>query len=234
MKKTILLSMAVLLFSMTSCLKEGEQSRSGEGQMFYVSETTEGLKFAYNGDLAITSPQIKAAEADKWYVMSWLWDSKMGFEGQNILKVQTADMVKVPNGTFTVSSTPATEPLFLLKGFRPTRMLISRDFGDYLLYDVTYDKKEGEVVSLNFYSDLELPSDNSTLFTINVRLSKSGTGIGENKTVTETYAVKMNALRSKISFHDGQHSQGFDIKYVYYIKEDTPESLRLGYSMINK
>lgn len=233
MKKTILLSVAVLLLGMTSCLKEGEQSLSGEGQMFYVSKTTDGLKFAHDGNIAITSPQIKESEADRWYVMSWMWDSKMGYEGQNILKVHTANVVKVPNGTLTVSSVPATEPLFLLKSFQPTRMMISKSLGDYLLYEVTYDKKEGEVVSLNFYSDLEIPIDNSTLFTINVRLSKSGTGVGENKTVSETYAVKMSALRSKISFHDGQHSQGFDIKYVYYIEEDAPETLKLGYSMLN-
>ena len=233
MKKGLLLMMSLVLLTMTSCLKEGEQTMSGEQQMFYVAKTTDGLKYAYNSKIAITSTQISNAEADKWYVISWMWNSSMGFEGQGIYKTTTSALTPLATGMFYATAVPTNEPITLLKGFQPfQQMELTKTMGDYLLYNVSYEKKEGEAISLKLYSDLKADTTNPNVFPFHVRLYKTGTGLGDAKMITETIAVKMSAIRNLVSFTDNQNMEGVTLKYYFYTNATTPETKDINQTIL--
>ncbi len=234
MKNGLLLMMSIVLLAMTSCLKEGEQTLSGDQQMFYVGKTTEGLKYAYDGKIAITSTQINnVQDIDRWYVLSWSWNTSMGFEGQSIYKAATSELTPIPTGSFLLSSVPANEPINLLKGFQPySQMRLSKSMGDYLLYNVTYEKKEGEAIALKFYSDLKVSSNTPNVYPIDVRIYKTGTGVGDAKLVTETFAVKMSALRSLVTLTDNQYMDGVTLRYNFNINATTPETIDVNQTIL--
>ncbi len=225
MKKILLaFSMIGMMILMNSCLDSGEQSASGEQQLFYITRTTDGSQIAFNGATIMTSNEIKLQEPERWYSISWAWSSANGFAGNNIYNVVTTQIDPVPLGSFTPQSAPAPTDIVPFSALNVYNYYpISKTFGDYLLFPYSVQKADGESISLQLYAVIDPTSYATTqLLTIEARLNKTGSSTSTGKVVNDIAAVKMTALRNLVTFESSQTYKNINVKFKYYKDSTNP------------
>lgn len=227
MKKLILFfSIVGIGVFLTSCLGKGNNNLSGQGQLFYINQV-EGIQVAYNGGFAMTSNQIKTKEPDRWYLITWSWQTENGMAATNIHNATTSQIEDIPLGSFISDAAPEqiSAPIQGLSMVRD--MPVMESFGDYLIFPYKWNKKEGETVVLKLYSKAN-KIDASGLLTLDVRLEKSGTSTATSEKSTDGLAaVKMSWLRSLIKFEQRDY-QDIQLKLDYY-KSATEKASTIPY-----
>lgn len=232
MKKILFLfSMIGMGLFLSSCIDSGQQTLSGEGQLFYISQTEQG-KIAYNGGFAMTSNEIKAQNPDRWYAITWSWSSEYGTTGNNIYNAMTSQIDPVPMGVFYREMAPEPTAFFqtmdVLRG-----LALSNAFGDYLLFSYSMQKAEGETAQIKLYSPLNVDefSTSGTLI-LDARVVKTGTASGSEKLVNDVVAIKMSDLRNLVTFTSNETYKNITIKIRYHkdagnTVETTPEVITI-------
>jgi hypothetical protein len=224
MKKILLaFSMIGMMILMNSCLDSGEQSVSGEQQLFYITRTTDGSQVAFDGATIMTSNEIKLQEPERWYTISWAWSSANGFSGTNIYNVVTTQIDPVPLGSFIPQSAPDPVDIVPFSALNVYNSPVSKTFGDYLLFPYSVQKADGESISLELYAVIDPTNYTTTqLLTIEARLNKTGSSTSTGKVVNDIAAVKMSALRSLITFDTSQTYKNINVKFKYYKDSTNP------------
>ena len=218
MRKLILFFSAVAtgLF-LTSCLKTGDNNLSGQRQLFYITQL-EGTQVAHNGYFAMTSNDIKTKEPDRWYLITWSWSTENGMTGTNVHNAMTSEIEPIPLGLYLQEEAPQEIMTPVLNFIVEESPMISPSFGDFLIVQYTWNKKEGERVQAELYNKTTQPDATNT-YTMEFRLKKSGTSTETSgKKVVELAAIKMSSLRNLINF-EGQDFKDIQLKFNYY-KED--------------
>ena len=215
MRKLILFLSAVAtgLF-LTSCLKTGDSNFSGQREFFYITQL-EGTQVAHNGVFAMTSNEIKTKEPDRWYRISWSWSTENGMASTNVHNAMITEIEQIPFGTYLQQEAPL-EPMTSFLNFNMVEGLpISASFGDFLIIQYEWNKKEGETVQAKLYGNTDQPGASDT-YTLELRLEKSGTSTETSgKTVEGFAAFGMGSLRNLISFN-GQDFKDIQLKFNYY------------------
>ena len=224
MRKLILFftSLSVILF-FTSCLKAGDSSFSGQEEFFYITRQ-DGLQMAYNGNFAMTSAEIKAKdEINRWYRITWTWSTPNGMaaENANVHNAVTSHVEAVPLGVFLQQEAPEDTGV-PVPNFRTIVLpvlplpIVAGTFGDFLIIEYVWNKKEGEKGLLKLYNNATEVDDSRNTVTLDLRLEKSGTSTETTgKDVKEEAAVKMSLLRSLVDFN-GQEFKDIQLKFNYY------------------
>ncbi len=234
MRKLILFftSLSVILF-FTSCLKAGDSSFSGQEEFFYITRQ-DGLQMAYNGNFAMTSAEIKAkSEINRWYRITWTWSTPNGMaaENANVHNAVTSQVEAVPLGAPLQTGGEVPDPVVPVSYFGAiTYFPIAGLFGDYLIVQYGWKKKEGEVVDPQLYLVSPKEGETNSGLTFEFRLRKRGTAASTTeKEVKEEAAIKLSSVREAISFQDEKYKD-VQVKINYH-KDITGEPASVTFSL---
>lgn len=214
MRKLILfLSVVATGLFLTSCLKTGDSNFSGQREFFYITQL-EGTQVAHNGSFAMTSNEIKTKELDRWYRISWSWSTENGMASTNVYNAMVSEIEQIPFGTYLQQEAPQ-EPITPFLTFNMVKGLpISASFGDFLILQYSWAKKEGESVQVRLYNET-MQQTAMDQFTLELRLEKSGTATGTTEKNEDAFAaIKMDQLRNLIDFN-GQDYKDIQLKFNY-------------------
>ncbi len=223
MKKMILL-LAILLVGLTftSCIKDGKEQISGK-DFAYITKSPLGVNVAriFNWDmgyLTITSNEIQNdMESGECYFLSYNWTSEMGTlneEDLSFLQAQLiGDPVSIDQSTLqTVVELPTlTDTIYF--SMRPSVYDVSDYFNDNWLIEYTFEAREGEITSLDFY--LAQPQPIEDEYVIDVVMTKTGTATGKLEKKTKFIAANLKEIRNLYP-STGTKLKDIFIKFRFY------------------
>lgn len=214
MRKLILL-FAVLVSGLflTSCLEAGDSNLAGSGQLFYITQS-EGTQIAHNGGFAMTSNEIKMQEPERWYLITWSWTTANGMLSSTVHNAITTDIEQIPYGLYLYEEAPEGSSTPINSFGMISGLPITGGFGDFLILQYSWAKKEGESVQVRLYNETmqQIAMDQ---FTLELRLEKSGTATGTTEKNEDAFAaIKMAQLRNLIDFN-GQDYKDIQLKFNY-------------------
>lgn len=216
-KLLILLSVVLLGTTMFSCMDPGEESRSGQGP-FYVANV-EGERVAYNGAVAISSPEIESKTTNGWYILSWSWSTQMGVTDKGYLKASVGQIEAIRKGEYRTTPVAEGEMTTPLKSFGVVSGVpMAKEYGNELLFSYEWDKADGEVGTLVMIPVEDKTSTGSFLY--DVRLNKEGTAKGEAKAIAENVSINFTNLREKLTFREGAAYETISVRFRYYSDAD--------------
>jgi len=216
MKKIVLIfSMVTMGFLLSSCLESGDQSYEGVMQFSYVTMDEEsGLIYANTASgLAITSDKIKTLTPNRYYFISYTWNSEYGSNGA-ICNAVVSDVVPVPYVMLEFQEVPSDTIIPLTK-FEP--IVYDSEMSDYKydlwVFSYQWEREKDEVATVEFYTSSEIFGDNDQII-IDVRLRVVKDA---NKTETGTVSLDVKDLRNmlKSSFETGSKK----VRFRYYVKD---------------
>jgi hypothetical protein len=212
MRKLILfLSVVATGLFLTSCLEAGDSNLAGSGQLFYIT-LSEGTKIAHNGGFAMTSNEIKMQEPERWYLITWSWTTANGMLSSTVHNAITTDIEQIPCGQYLHEEAPEGSSTPINSFGMISRFPITGVFGDFLILQYSWAKKEGESVEVRLYNETMQQTDQ---FTLELRLEKSGTATGTTEKNEDAFAaIKMDQLRNLIDFN-GQDYKDIQLKFNY-------------------
>lgn len=218
MKKLILLfSTLSLIVFLNSCLQVGEETRSGNGQLFYITQS-DGVKIAINGYMAMTSEEIKSKELGRWYFITWSWTATQGVSEKGIYNASTPDIEEVPEGSFFSSNAP-TEKQTSISNFNVVSgVSLTKIFGNSLLFTYSWDKAEGESAKLKMFYEINTEKINNSVaepIVIDVRLEKTGTASGTAKPFSDIASINMSELANVVQFSSTDNYKDISVKFRY-------------------
>lgn len=223
MRKLILFfSVVATGLFLTSCLEAGDSNFSGQRQLFYITQL-EGMQVAYNGgDFVMTSNEIKSKDPHRWYLITWSWTTENGMADTNVHNAMTSEIEQIPLGVYLQQEAPQETITPVLNFNMVGGLPIAGFFGDFLIVQYVWNKKEGEKVQAKLYNETTQPNVTDT-YTLKLRLEKSGTSTETSgKNVDGFAAFDMSPLRSLINFN-GQDFKDIQLKFIYD-KENAEQS----------
>lgn len=209
-------------FFLNSCLDSGDQSLSGQGQLFYISQS-EGLQVAYNGNLAMTSDLIRTKQPNRWYLITWSWNAEYGMASENVYNATTSQIEDIPMGAFLQQNAPdistINAPIAAIEMVKGVP--VANVFGNNLIFVYGWDKSEGESVRFRLYSPLSTPINTADPVVIDVRLERFGTPSGTAKRVDDIVSVNMAALKNAVTFNSGETFKDINLRFRYNTGTET-------------
>ena len=215
MRKLILFfSVLAMGFFLTSCLEAGDSNFSGKRQLFFITQL-EGTQVAHNGDFVMTSNEIKTKIPDRWYLITCAWSTENGMAATNIHNAMTSEIEEIPLGIYYQQEAPQETMTPVLNLSMVGGLPVTALFGDYIIVQYVWNKKEGEAVLAKLYNAPDQSGVTDT-YALELRFEKSGTPTETSgKDVDGFAAIKMSSLRSLISFN-GQDYKDIQLKFNYY------------------
>ena len=215
MRKLILFfSVVIAGLFLTSCLEAGDSNFSGQRQLFYITQL-EGTQVAHNGDFVMTSNEIKSKDPDRWYLITWSWSTENGMVSTNVHNAITPEIEQIPLGIYSQQEAPQETMTPVLNFNMVGGLPIAGSFGDFLIVQYVWNKKEGEKVQAKLYNETTQPDATDT-YILELRLEKSGTSTETSgKNVDGFAAFDVSSLRSLVNFN-GQDFKDIQLKFNYY------------------
>jgi hypothetical protein len=242
MKKILLaFSMIGMMILMNSCLDSGEQTYTGNSEFAYVTRDNNGLIYARTGSFnMITAPELQLLTPENCYFISYSWSSSNGitqssdnFKLMNVSILGNPAEDRIPSTSLIMNEAPEelTTPVTI---YFPPAYHSSNFFGDFWAFSYRWKKKEGESATLQFYkansSGNESGSSDEVL--IDIRLIKTGSGIGTEKTQDDVIAVNLSQLRYLLGPLTGTTTKNVPIRFRYYEEgKTTPTTTTTSYFM---
>lgn len=217
---------------MSSCLKEGDRSFSGNYLAYVTQDKTSNTIFArafgyqaggslyYQG--AMASPKLKDHRPGYWAFIGCSWSEQNGMlEGSNgtIYNVQmTSDPVILPSSVLHLEAVPVIE--------KPISFLLMNPIYDQKVKDNLFDNKwlfpyqckikKGEEAVLEFYFDSKKAENKKDEITIDIILEKKGTATGTTEELKQHYTyVDFSLLRDKLNEVGGYNNQ-ISVKFRFH------------------
>ncbi len=242
MKKILFtFSMIGMMISMNSCLDSGEQTYTGNSEFAYVTRDNNGLIYARTGSFnMITSPDLQSLIPENCYFISYSWSSSNGYtpssDNFNLMNVSILgdpSETQIPSTSLIMGEAPEelTTPVTI---YFPPAFHSSNFFGDFWAFSYRWKKKEGESATLKFYKadSSGNESGGSDEVLIDIRLVKTGTGTGTEKTQDDVIAVNLSQLRYSLGPLTGTTTKNVPIRFRYYEEgKTTPTTTNTSYFM---
>lgn len=213
-KLTLFLSVISMSLFLNSCLGTGDNNLSGDRQLFYITQTEDGVQVAHNGNFIMTSSDIKMQTPNRWYIITWSWTTENGMTGTNIHNAITPLVDEIPLGTFFLQSAPEEITIPVLDFEFVRGIPITEGFGDFIVFQYTWNKKEGEDVNVRLYCEAT-EIDATGNLVIDVRLHTPNSVTGNGKQTAGIAAVKVNTLRNLIDFGTNDY-RDIQVTFRYY------------------
>lgn len=222
MRKLILLfSTLSLILILNSCMDAGNETRSGNGQLFYITNSS-GINIAISGDMVITSEQIRSKPPGKWYIISWSWTAEQGISEQGVYNVFTSEVIEIPVGSFSPSIAPASTPTPITAFNVVLGIPLINAYGNNLVFTYSWEKAEGESAELSMFYEINVEKINNPIepIVIDVRLNKRGTASGDVKPVTDIASIDMSMIKNAIQFSSTEKVKEINVKFRYNKSEE--------------
>ena len=232
MKKIVLIcSILTMGFMLSSCLDSGDSSFSGVMEYSYVT-MDEGSNIIYANTargLAITSDEIKMLTPNRYYFISYTWESEYGSIGV-IRNALVSDVVPVPYVMLGFQEAPSDTIIPLTK-FEPF-VYDSESYNykyDLWVFSYQWEREKDEVAMVEFYTSHEISGDNDEII-IDVRLKVVKDA---NKTETGTVSLDVKDLRNMLKSSLGTGKK--KVRYRNYTEKPGGVELKIttdSYSLL--
>ncbi len=216
MKKIVLIcSILTMGFMLSSCLDSGDSSYTGIMEFSYVT-MDEGSNIIYANTargLAITSDEIEMLTPNRYYFISFTWESDYGSIGV-IRNAVVSDVVPVPYVMLGFQEIPSDTiiPLTVFEPFVYDSESYNHKY-DPWVFSYQWKREKDEVAMVEFYTSPEISEDNDEII-IDVRLKVVKDA---NKTETRTVSLDVKDLRNMLKSSLGTGKK--KVRFRYYTEK---------------
>lgn len=232
--KNLILFLAVLLISLSSCMKEQDSEFTVYTDFSYITKDANGLLIARTFNQGsygfITSPEIKKMNPGEFKFLTYRWATAMGSvtssDGISIYNVQVSpDILGIDSTSLKHATVPTPEV--------PNHfMMLPVAFDPFTFFDdnwlIQYNYKKGEDASLDFYMN-EPTENNPDEYIIDVVMTKNGTASG-NQVIEDYIVVDLSDIRNRYSA-TGSSYKNLSIKFRYYRENEIEPYITKSYTM---
>lgn len=233
MKKLLLFFTTITLgLSLTSCLDGGSQNFSETAIVYIDQHSIQTYGKALNGRGLIISQKIQLMDPNNFYIFSYSWNEESGYTAIGDASAYNVNVIseeiKLQKTGLSQIPAPAETPTVKFKEIaEPIRDEEGKYIDDNWLFPYSYMGKEGETPSASFFKR-EGNSEKPNLVEIDIRLTKTGEGKGNDKVFTNYVGVDMSLLRQN---YMGANNE-IEIKFYYYVDgKDEPVASEKTYKM---
>lgn len=235
MKKLLLFFTTITLgLSLTSCLDGGSQNFSETAIVYIDQHSIQTYGKALNGRGLIISQKIQLMEPKNFYIFSYSWNEESEYTAIGDASAYNVNVIseeiKLQKTWLSPTPAPAETPTVKFKEIaEPIRDEEGKYIDDNWLFPYSYMGKEGETPSASFFKR-EGNSEKPNLVEIDIRLTKTGEGKGDERQLTNYVGVDLNHLRQNYITQGG--SNEIEIKFYYYVDgKDEPVASEKTYKM---
>lgn len=239
MKKLMFVICAIgISVLMSSCLKEGDRSFSGNYLAYVTKDKTSGIIYAkafsyqsggmlyYQG--AMASPKLNEHRPGYWAFIGCSWNEQNGMlEGSNgtVYNVQmTSEPAIIPMSVLNLAAAPISEKSlsFLLNSPIYDQKAKDNFLEDKWLFPFQCKMKKDEKATLEFYFNSKDAENKKSEIVIDIVLTKIGEATGTSEELKQNYTyVDFSLLRDELN-HAGTYDSHILVKFRFH-KDDVDD-----------